>query len=61
MQLAHTVCIFECIDCLWKNTQERDNRVVSGQGSEGLRALRSEETLLFTIFLFFKIFTSCMH
>lgn len=47
-------------ECLWKCTQEMGNRVVSGQGSQGLRARDERKTyfLLYyhMILLFLKIY-----
>ena len=51
------------MECLWKHTQEVDNRVASRQGSQGLRARDQRKTyflhyshiilFLFTILYYF--------
>lgn len=57
------------MECLWKHTQEVDNRVASRQGSQGLRARDQRKTyflhyshiilFLFTVLFYLKKNLSC--
>lgn len=48
------------IECLWKDTQEMENRIVSGQSSQELRA-RDQRKTYFLPYIFWEIIIMCMY